>query len=263
MYYYLYDSFLGDRKYEKVLDKIKTQLLDLDIQGKHERLSLLKNVDSLIADESKRGVKTVVVIGNDKTFLRAVDAAAKAGVTLGIIPIGEQNEIAKILGIPAGEQACGVVAARKIGEFDLGKVNGSYFFSKLEITKNIDRISISHQGYKVLPKSSCSEISVVNFLTSTAEVKNKALRKVGAQDNLLDLVFRSQVETKGWKKIIQRIPEQLVDSVIQGVNFEIKSFEYLPVMLDGYKVIKTPISVKLADIKLKIIVGKNKEITIK
>ena len=42
MYYYVYDTYLSDKKYEKILDKVKTRLLDLEIQGKHERLTLLK-----------------------------------------------------------------------------------------------------------------------------------------------------------------------------------------------------------------------------
>ena len=123
MYFYLYDTFLNDIKYEKVLDQIKARLLDLDIKGKHERLTLLKNLDSLITDEVKRGATTVVVVGNDKTFLKAIDPVAKNNVTLGIIPIGEDNLIAEMLGIPTGDEACEILAARKIANFNLGQVN--------------------------------------------------------------------------------------------------------------------------------------------
>ena len=92
MYFYIYDTYLADRKYEKVLDRIKTRLLDLDIQGKHEKLTLLKNIDELVEDEVRRGANTIIVVGNDKTFLKVVDAAVKNKVLLGLIPVGEGND---------------------------------------------------------------------------------------------------------------------------------------------------------------------------
>jgi len=96
MYYYIYDNYLTDKKYEKELDKIKTRLLDLEIQGKHEKLTLLKSIDELVKDEIKRGATTVVAVGNDKTFLKLVDVIAQSGVTLGLIPVGkEDNNLAK------------------------------------------------------------------------------------------------------------------------------------------------------------------------
>ncbi len=262
MYYYLYDSFLNDRKYEKVLDKIKTGLLDLDIQGKHERLSLLKNIEALVNDEAKRGTKTVIVVGNDKTFLKAVDVATKNGLTLGIIPIGPDNQIAENLGIPQEEKACDVIAARIISEFDLGQVGEHYFFTNLKIHKNIDRLTINHQGYRVMTRPGCSQVAVYNSNFAESNV-DELMNKVSAQDGRLDLVFKSDIIPEGWKKYFTKNRDSMVDSVIQGVNFEIKSFEYLPIMIDEYKVVKTPVAVKLANKKLKVIVGKSKNINIK
>ncbi|OGF30953.1 hypothetical protein A2533_01475 [Candidatus Falkowbacteria bacterium RIFOXYD2_FULL_35_9] len=258
MYYYLYDSFLNDKKYEKVLDRIKTQLLDLDIQGKHERMSLLKNIDSSIDSEINKGIKTIIVVGNDKTFLKAVDVVARAGATLGIIPIGPDNLIAGNMGIPEAEMACEVIAARRIVKFDLGSVNNMYFFSNIKITKSIDRISISHQGYKVIPKAVCSEVAVINCPYSVKGLKTKFINKVNPMDGQLDLVIRSKLEVKGLKKYFVKSNEQKVDSIIQGKMFEIKSFEYLPLMVDDYKVIKTPVTVKMSEKKINVIIGKTR-----
>lgn len=260
MYYYLYDTFLNDKKYEKVLDKIKTRLLDLDIKGKHERLSLLKSLDALIADEAKRGVQTIIIVGNDKSFLKAVDVVARHNLTLGIIPIGEDNLIAKILGVPLADEACEVLAARKIIKFDLGQVNNLYFFSNLRVRKNIDRISISHQGYRVIPKPRCSEVAIYNFLiTEETKLKNGA-EKINPGDDLLDLVIKSEDQSNGVRGIFKKQKQEKIDSIIQGVNFEVKSFEYLPLMVDDYRVVKTPVAVKLADKKLQVIVGKTKNL---
>jgi hypothetical protein len=263
MYFYLYDTFLNDSKYDKVLDQIKTRLLDLDIKGKHERLSLLKNIDSMITDEVKRGSRTIIVVGNDKTFLKAIDTVAKNEATIGIIPIGENNLIAKMLGVPEGEAACDILAARKIAEFDLGQVNNLYFFSNLKVRKNIDRISVSHQGYRVVPKPKCSEVGIYNFLITGDEVYDRALDKIDPQDRLLDLVIKSAEKPSGFKGFFQKNQIEKVDGIIQGVNFEVKSFEYLPLMVDDYRMVKTPVTVKMADKKLRVIIGKTKKLLIK
>ncbi|HCC22764.1 TPA: hypothetical protein DF272_01135 [Candidatus Falkowbacteria bacterium] len=263
MYYYLYDSFLNDRKYEKVLDRIKTRLLDFDIQGRHERLTLLKSIDSMIEDQVKRGAKSVVVVGNDQTFLKAVNIAARLGVTVGLIPIGDHNYIADALGLPEADLACETLSARKLAKFDLGQVNDFYFFHSLKMTKNLDRISISHEGYRVIPKAKCHEVAIVNFHIPRPGLSGRLLKKVQPQDGRLDLLIQDAEEVKGFKKYFTKVKHSTVDTIIQGVNFEIKSFEYLPLMIDDYKVIKTPVAVKIADKKLSVIVGKNKNLIIK
>jgi diacylglycerol kinase family enzyme len=257
MYYYIYDTFLADKKYEKTLDKIKASLLDLEIQGKHEKLTLLKSVDELIHDELKRGTKTIVVIGNDKTFLKVIDTVGKNNATLGLIPIGPENNIAKCLGIPEEEGACEVLAARKVVKFDLGKANEQYFFSNLRISKNLDRISVHKDKYKVVPRASCSEFDVYNFYFPEGKQSfERKMKKYSAQDEKVELVIRVPISKKGWFGKKDQVNP--IDTIIQGESFKIKSFEYLPVLLDDYRVIKTPVSVDIAPQKLKVIVGKNR-----
>lgn len=257
MYYYVYDTFLSDKKYEKVLDQIKTTLLDLDIQGKHEKLTLLKSVDELIRDEIKRGSNTIIVVGNDKTFLKVIDTVGKNDVTLGIIPVGPDNSIAECLGVPEAAAACEIIAARKVVRFDLGKANDQYFFSNIKIDKNLSRLSVQKDKYKIIPRANCSEFDIYNFYFP--EWKNefeKEMKKYGAQDEMLELVIRTKVEKKGW--FAKKNLGSKIDSIIQSRSFKIKSFEYLPVLLDGYKVIKTPVVVEVEHNKLKVIVGKNR-----
>lgn len=257
MYYYVYDTFLSDKKYEKVLDKIKVTLLDLDIQGKHERLTLLKSIDELIKDEVKRGINTLVVLGNDKTLLRVIDTVGRNNITLGMIPIGPDNQIAECLGIPTEEAACEIIAARKIIQFDLGKANDQYFFSSLKVDKNINRVSIHKDNYRIVPQPNCVSFEIDNFYYPGAGEKyEKEMEKYSSQDGKLELVIRKHGKQGGWFK--KRVLQNPIDSIIQSKLFKIKSFEYLPVVLDGYKVIKTPVIVELAPCRLKMIVGKDR-----
>ena len=257
MYYYIYDTYLSEAKYEKIIDRVKTRLLDLEIQGRHEKLTLLKSVDELVVDEAKRGTNTIIVVGNDKTFLKIVDAAAKNNITLGYIPIGEGNSLADCLGLPPEDKAAEVIAARKIVSFDLGRASNQYFFSNLTISKNLDRLSVEKDNYKIVPQSDCVEIGVSNFYFPVEGASfDRKMKKFSAQDQKLELVIKTQSGKKHW--FSRRTNGKRVDSVIQGTEFRIKSFEYLPITLDGYKIIKTPAVVDVAPVKLKVIVGKSR-----
>ncbi len=260
MYYYIYDTYLSEKKYEKTLDKIKTRLLDLEIQGKHERLTLLKSIDELIIDELKKGTSTVIVVGNDKTFLKVINTAARNNITIGIIPIGPENDIARTLGIPPEEAACDILAARKIVRFDLGKIKDQYFFSNLSINKNLTRLAVVKDTYKITPSAECVELNIYNFFyNSDKSLIDKKLEQVLPQDGILELAFKVKEKSKGWFKKAEGL---LVDSVIKGKKFEVKSFEYIPTLLDGLRVIKTPFVVEIEKQKLAVIVGKDRLINV-
>lgn len=260
MYYYLYDSFLSDPKYEKIIDKIRTRLLDLEIQGKPGHLSLLKNANELIEDEVKNGISTVVVIGNDKTFLKVINIIAKHDLTLGIIPIGENNEIAQYLGIPPEELACDTIAARKVEKVDLGMANDVYFFSHLKVDKDVSRINIKKDTFQIVPQQNCQAVQIYNFFYSAGNIGNqKILKKVDSQDGLLDLAV---VEKGRFSKgLLKKKNNNLAfgKTLMQSEEFEINSFEYLPVKLDDSYVLKTPVTVKSVKDKLKLIVGRHRK----
>jgi len=100
MYYYIYDSFLSDKKYRKLLAQIETRLTDLGINGKINRLSFLKNIRDLITDEIKNGQNTIVVLGNDSTINKVINIIADLDVFLGIIPIGKEKKFQNFWACP-------------------------------------------------------------------------------------------------------------------------------------------------------------------
>ena len=67
-YYYVYDEFVQDPKFERDLAQIETRLTDLGISGKIARLALFRDPTELIRDEVRKGAKTIVAVGNDVTF---------------------------------------------------------------------------------------------------------------------------------------------------------------------------------------------------
>ncbi|MCD8388013.1 MAG: diacylglycerol kinase family lipid kinase [Bacteroidales bacterium] len=76
-----------------------------------------------------RGFGSVTVCGGDGTVNEAACALCGTGVTLGIIPSGSGNGLARHLGIPIDEMlSLDVIGARESIECDCGIANGKLFF---------------------------------------------------------------------------------------------------------------------------------------
>ena len=100
MHIYIYDSFVNQKKYDKILARIETRITDLELNGKISRLGVMKNIPDIVSNELKRGAKTIIAVGNDKTINQVINSLAGSQVPLGIIPIGrENNQISFALGI--------------------------------------------------------------------------------------------------------------------------------------------------------------------
>src|SRR3989338_6071673 len=128
MYFYIYDGSLSEPKHANTLAKIETHLTDLELQGRVGRLGPLKSAKEMVKSAIKAGATTVVAVGNDRTVAEAINAIAEnSGVTLGIIPLGKPGMLADLLGVPEGEAACEVLAARMTAVVALGTAQPYYF----------------------------------------------------------------------------------------------------------------------------------------
>jgi len=255
MYYYIYDSFLSDKKFEMTLYRIENRLMDLGINGKIERLTLLKSFKELVEQAVKNNAETIVIVGNDKTISKVISFLPNYSLTLGIIPIGPDNKIASILGIPAGDAACDVLSARIIEKIDLGKVNNSYFLSCLEIPVK-EEVILECENYNISPLVNSEMISICNFGNI---FKNQGFRRekiYNPRDGVLEAVI-SPGASSGFFKIFQKDFNN--ESVFPIKKLKIKSLkECVSVIADGEIVVKTPITVEVVPKKLKVIVGKNR-----
>lgn len=76
----------------------------------------------------------VLLGGGDGTFSLALDALLESGRPLGLLPMGNANDLARTLGIPlAIEAACGVIAGGRTRRVDVGAINGTHFFNVASI----------------------------------------------------------------------------------------------------------------------------------
>lgn len=251
MYLYIYDSFLNNKKYSGLLAKIETRLTDLGIGGKIFRLSPLRNTAELLNEEIKNGIKTVVVVGNDKTFTQIINVAAKLNVTLGLIPVGPENKIGQILGITSPEGACDILSSRKIESVDLGKANDTYFISSIVVDGGDVAIECENK-FIVTPKIQ-DQVGIYNLRPVFAAAWGPE-KLFNPKDGTLEILI--QPTKAGFWNAKKYINEN--KSVIPFKKIAIRSKRSVSIFTDGQKILKTPVRVEIVPNKLKVIVGKNR-----
>lgn len=84
-------------------------------------------------------VDLVIIAGGDATLNAGVDAVIDTKLPLGILPLGNSNDLAKTLGIPINlNQACKIIIEGDVRHVDLGCVNGKHFFNFASIGLNVN-----------------------------------------------------------------------------------------------------------------------------
>ncbi|MEA3398793.1 MAG: diacylglycerol kinase family protein [Patescibacteria group bacterium] len=259
MHIYLYDSFLKQKKFDHILAQVETRTTDLGLNGKIIRMGAMNSVLETIENEIKKGAKTITAVGNNSLINKIINSMASVAQTnmlaknipLGIIPVGKKNNnIAGYLGIPFEEAACDVLSARRIQELDLGLANNSYFLTHANITSMGTLIEID-KNYSIEIKGA-GEINVINLPANIELPKNA---NSSAQDSLLELY----IKTPGIKKFMPLNTVKNSESIFPFDELTIINKNH-PVIIDGSTEIKTPVKLVMAKEKIKIIVGKNRNL---
>lgn len=174
LHFYIYDESLSQSKYSATVADMETRLTDLGLQGHVGRLGPLKNAKDMVKEALQAGARTIVAVGNDKTFTKVADAVAPLDVVMGVIPVGETNRIGKYLGIPNTTSGCKILAARKIETIDLARINTQYFLTDAVI-ENSSSIKIQCDGnYNIDVTKTPAKITIVN-LSNDANCKDGLL----------------------------------------------------------------------------------------
>ena len=218
-------------------------------------MTLLKSLREVISDAIKKGATTIIAVGNDDTVSKIINFLPNLSVTLGIVPLGDNNAIATSLGIPQGVDACDVLSSRIIEHIDVGKANDCYFISSLSVPSQKE-VVFDWGAYQVRPINERGQITICNFSTSS-DLANNAMRKsCNPHDGILEAIFKAP-EERGWWSWSKK--QYSSASVFPFTKIKIKcSTECLPIVADGQTTIKTPVTVEVIPKKLKLIVGKNR-----
>lgn len=256
MYFYIYDSFLHSHRYQKVLNKIENRLHDLGINGRIGKLSRLKSLSEIIRSEYEAGIRNFIAVGHDQTLLDLINTAAELDVSIGYIPIGSDNYLAKVFGIPPEDLACDVLSARIVKKLDLGRINNYYFLGRVRILSNNITLHV-HDGYSISPTYSQSEVSIVNL--GDRSLSSKTHPDINVADHALNIVIREPLKKrKPIAKLFNKHSEPY--SFFTVKELKVHSTENIKALVDNYKTFKLPINITTCPEQLKLIVGKNREV---
>lgn len=249
MYYYIYDNYLAEKKYQSIISKIESRLTDLGINGKINKMSILKNIDKTINEEIQKGVKTVVVVGNDKTLNQVINIINKPNIIIGFIPLGPNNNIAKLMGIPEGEEACDILSSRIIKNINLGLINQKYYFiTYLEMPGDNLYINCDDNYFINIDDKKNNIVTISNIYYG--EYENKIAFKNNS--SFFNLII------KNTKNGLFKAKKEYF-SYFKAKKMLLNSERSIPIlMIDEKKIIKTPIQIEIIKDRLKLIVGKKR-----
>lgn len=242
MYFYVFDGSLQQRKYAAEIARIETRLAALGLQGRQEKITILKNIQETVAEAIKRGATTVVAVGNDRTVSKILPQVVDHDLTLGLIPLGPEQTIADYLGIPHGVAACDVLSRRVIRRLDVGKANSQYFLLRLQAPARTTAV--------------CDDTYSVESLDpqGTMAITNLGPAVGSPDDGRLELVVQGSGAAR-WP-LFRR--SYNADSIfpIRRARLQCRTDE--TILLDGQIVVKTPTQVTVGSKKLEVIVGRHR-----
>ncbi len=243
MYAYIFDSFLQDRKYAHDITQIENRLVTLGIQGRTEKMTILKNIQEAVRAAIKRGATTIVVVGNDETVNKVLPQLVEEKITLGFIPLGPNQSIAQVLGIPEGLAACDVISRRVVRHLDMGRVNTMYFLFSLSAPANV---IFDCGDYTVSSLDPAGSFTIHNFASPHTHGR--------PDDGQVELVVQGGQEQRSWlgrKHNSAPSTFSLQQAKITSLNGSAM------ITLDGQLSVKTPATLEVVKGKLDVIIGKN------
>ncbi|MFA6161108.1 MAG: diacylglycerol kinase family protein [Patescibacteria group bacterium] len=249
-YAYIYDDFLVDQRYQEILDALETRLASLGLSGRIGRLTLFRNAKELVEGFVKSGITNVVVVGNDNTLDKVLWFLPDVPVTMGYIPLAEPSDIAALLNIPTGLQACDVLSARLIETMDVGKLNDRYFLSEVIFENTMASIFVDGQYRLTLTQGGTLEIKNLGRVSGTGDALSDA------RDGLLEAVITphdTNVKTRFWNKLKIMPPNETRISFKSG---EIVTTQPMSGQADRFSVSGFRFNVSVVPNRLKVIMGK-------
>jgi hypothetical protein len=176
-------------------------------------------------------------------------------VTIGYLPIAEPCDIARALGIPMGEAACDILAARRIEPLDIGKIADRYFLTEAIIRNTTASVDVGG-SFRIRPVP-MGTIVIRNLGLPTSDGTDAA----DAKDGWLELSVEPtlQEEPSGWHPFHKR--QNIIPCTrIFMKRGSVESAEPVDVLVDGQQLNGFGFSIGIIPKKFSIITGRKKRL---
>jgi len=249
---YIYDDFVSQRRYERDLARMETELATRGISGYVARLAMFRQSREIVSNLARGGVKNVVLVGNDATLAQAISFLPDLDVTVGYIPLGPPTVFANLLGIPVGIAAVETLAGRLVEVLDVGKCDQQYFFTEMVIPSTTAQLEVEG-AYRVHP----IENGAIAIRNTGIQVENGKVC-ANPKDGLLEAVIQTAPGEKKKKNFWAK--KGLSETQIKFRNGRILSDKPIEVFLDGRPVRGQVFEISIVPKKLHMIMGRNRKI---
>jgi diacylglycerol kinase (ATP) len=236
----------------------------------------------------KDKVDLVIIGGGDGTLNAAVDALVETQLTLGILPLGTANDLARTLGIPNSlEDACQIIANGETQHIDLGWVNGKHFFNvasmglSVKITQRLTKQAKKRWGVlayaatalrviwesrpfsaEIITRGKSVKVKTVQIAVGNGRYYGGGMAVVHdatIDDQRLDLY---SLEIKHWWQIIPLLPAMRQGThinweqvrAVHGQEIKVNTRKPRPVNTDGEITTYTPASFRVIPQALAVLV---------
>ncbi|HVE80799.1 MAG TPA: diacylglycerol kinase family protein [Candidatus Dormibacteraeota bacterium] len=284
MYYYIINPAAGKGAINNIQDKLRSRLTELGISGEFAKTTGPGDAAKIAELAVKKGMNTIVAVGGDDTVNEVINGISRENNTaIGIIPTGSSNLLAGHLGIHDWQQACEVLAARRITSYGLIAAGQKFFLSTLVLGFETQLEDRAENGSKEGLKD-----KIKQFKTSFDQAKNfkplKCKITVDSKYELTSPLFSLTVANQKFdnpladNKLIISLTEkpsrwdltnyawQLLKKTpgrLENISTRVKAdravIEINPetqVMIDGNLAGKTPIVIRLTDRRIRFITEK-------
>jgi diacylglycerol kinase family enzyme len=240
---YVYDERLAERKHERELSRFEAELARLGIGGRIARLTLFRKPKDTVEDALRSGIRHLVIVGDDETFLRMMWFLPGLDVAVGFAPILGSNHLAGPLGVAKGFRAAEALAGRLYDTLDVGQVGDRYFLTDVVMPDTRAELDIEGR-FRIRPT-----------VGGTITISN--VGRGDAKDGKLDVSVRTgDIPARfPWMK-----PQPGDETRLQLVTGRVRSEEPVTLIVDGQPLQGNDFAIKILPSKLKVIVGKGRSL---
>ncbi len=282
MYYYVINPAAGKGAINSLQDKLRIRLKDLGIAGEFAKTTGPGDATKMTKAAIDKGFTTIVAVGGDGVVNEVINGARDGKAAIGIIPIGSSNALASQLGINNWQQACDVLAARRVTSYGLIAAGQKFFLSSLtlgfetDLDKNIDtspsdfrsrlqqfRAGWGHaRNFRTLKCSiAVDDKFVLHADIFTLTLANQKFANPLADNQLVvcltDKPSKRQLTSYLWQLLKGVKPlEETATTRFFAQRVVITTEPVTGIMVDGQLTGRTPIAIRLTDHRIRFITEK-------
>lgn len=282
MYYYIVNPAAGNGAINKLQDKLHSRLDQLGIDGEFAKTTGPGDAAKMAQAAIVKGFNTIVAVGGDGTVNEVINGITRENVAVGILPIGNSNQLARHFNIKGWQQSLDVLAARRLTSYGLIAAGQNFFLSTLslgfatDLDKQVETAETSTlrtrmeqfaQGWRhakdfepLRCKIRVDETYELESPVFSLSVSNQKFDNPLADNKLVititDRPSRTELTKYLWGFMKKNAEIEAASTRIRADRVVIETTPPTGLMIDGKVSGRTPIAIRLTDRRIKFITEK-------